>query len=114
VPPSRAQGGGELPVARPVDLFHPGPQPGDRVLAWLAGEFPPPGRRARPVSVAVPVSGGVAGELGGQGGDLAVQAFQPGQGGCVVVDRAADRGEKVGDLGELPAERGEVSGLAVV
>jgi hypothetical protein len=36
----------------------------------------------------------------------ASEALQPGQGSCVVVDRAADPGEQVGDLGELPSDRG--------
>jgi hypothetical protein len=63
------------------------------------------------VAVAVAVgSGQVPGELG----DLAVDSVEPGEGGGVVGQGTADRGDHAGQLGQLAAERGVVGGLAGV
>ena len=80
--PAGAEGGGQVPVAGPVDLLDPGLQPGDRFLAFGGGELPPWRRRVRVVAAGMGVG---RGELGGQVGDLPVQGLEPGQGGRVVL-----------------------------
>ena len=98
--PAGAEGGGQVPVAGPVDLLDPGPQPGDRFLPVVGRQLPP--RRCRPWAVAVRFRVGLAGS-----GEL-------GEGGRVVLQGAADAGGLVGELGELSADRGVMLGLAGV
>lgn len=42
---------GQVPVSRPVDLLHPGPQPGNRLAVFCGGELPP--HRCRSGAIAV-------------------------------------------------------------
>jgi hypothetical protein len=58
--PAGAEGGGQVPVAGPVDLLDPGVQPGDWFVAGVGGEVPPGGRRAGLVAAGI--------LLGGRGG----------------------------------------------
>jgi hypothetical protein len=72
--PARAEGGGQVAVAGPVDLLDPGAQPGDRFLPCVRAELPPARGRVRLVSAGILLgevgagAGGQAGEQAGQGG----------------------------------------------
>ena len=54
------------------------------------------------------------GEVPGEGGDLAVEVVEAGEGGGVLGQGAADRGDHAGQLGDLAAELAVVDGLAGV
>ena len=89
-----------MPVAGPVDLLDPGPQPGDRFRAVGGRELPP--RRCWPGAVTVGVRVGLAG------------CGEPGERGSVLLDDAAEGGGLVGELGQPSADRGVMLGLAGV
>lgn len=54
--PARAERSGEVPVARPVDLLHPGAQPRQCLIPCRSSEFPPARNRHGPVGVILPVT----------------------------------------------------------
>ena len=79
--PAGAEGGGEVTIAGAVDLLDPGSQPGEALLAFVAGELPPLGSRCGAIGVVVSTVGVAGlrrgfGEAGDQGGDLLVKAVE--------------------------------------
>ena len=95
--PAGAEAGGQVPVAGPVDLLDPGPQPGDRFRTVGGRQLPP--RRCWPGAVTVGVRAGLAGY-----GEL-------GERGSVLSYDAAEGGGLVGELGQAGVEPGELLGL---
>ena len=89
-----------MPVAGPVDLLDPGPQPGDGFLPFGGGQLPP--RRCWPGAVAVRVCVGLAG------------CGEPSERGSVLSYDAAEGGGLAGELGQPSADRGVMIGLAGV
>src|SRR5216684_7387290 len=84
--PAGSEGGGEVPVAGPVDLLDPGTQPHAGFLTVRAAEFPPPRGGHGLVRLAVLVDaldGRHARELGGEGGDLLVETVEGLKEGCL-------------------------------
>ena len=55
--PAGAEGGGEVAVAGPVDLLHPGAQPGDGFGPVVGRELPPARGRVGLVAVGVVAAG---------------------------------------------------------
>ena len=110
--PARAERGGEVAIAGPVDPVHPLAQLGQRGAAFVAGESPPGRCRAGPVPVTAAVfcCGAPAGEFG----DLPVDGVEAGQGGGVFGEGAADRGDHAGQLVQLPGQGGVVGCFAGV
>ena len=98
--PAGAEPVGQVPVAGPVDLLDPGPQPGDRFRTVGGRQLPP--RRCWPGAVTVGVRAGLAGR-----GEL-------GERGSVLLYDAAEGGGLVGELGQLSADRGVMLSLAGV
>ena len=96
--PAGAEGDGEVPVAGPVDLLHPGLQPGDGFLAFGRRQLPP---RRRGFWV-VPAGVGVG--LAGCG--------EQGERGSMLMQGAADGGGLVGELGQPAGGSGVMLGLA--
>jgi hypothetical protein len=92
--PAGAEGGGQVAVAGPVNLVHPGPQPGDRFLPVLRAELPPARRRVRLVRAGILV-GRVGAGAGGQSGE------QAGQGGVVGGFAGIEPGDLLALGGEL-------------
>ena len=99
--PARAEGGGQVAVAGPVDLVHPGAQPGDRLLPVVRGELPPARGRAGLVAAGV-VRGRVGAGAGGQAGE------QPGQGGVVGGFAGIEPGDLLALGGELVQGGGDL------
>jgi hypothetical protein len=98
--PAGAEAGGQVPVAGPVDLLHPGAQPGDWLPAICGRQLPPRRRRCGTVPAGFGVGWAGCGE--------------PGEGGRVVLQRAADAGGLAGEFGELAGQGGVVLSLAGV
>ena len=99
--PAGAEGGGQVAVAGPVDLLHPGAQPGDRLLPVIRAELPPARRRVRLVSAGILV-GRVGAGAGGQAGE------QAGQGGVVGGFAGIEPGDLLALGGELVQRRGDL------
>ena len=99
--PAGAEGGGEVAVAGPVHLVHPGPQPGDRLLPGLRAELPPARGRIRLIATGI-VADRVGAEVGGQAGE------QPGQGGVVGGFAGIEPGDLLPLGGELVQRRGDL------
>jgi hypothetical protein len=106
--PAGPEGVGQVPVAGPVHLLYPGMELRDRFGPFSRSQLPPCRRGAGPVAAGTLAGGG------GRVGGLPVQALDPGQGGLVVIQQAADRGDQVGDLGEPFGDLGVVTGFAGV
>src|SRR5207244_2490687 len=92
--------GGQVPVAGPVNLLDPGPQPGDRFRTVGGCQLPP--RRCRPGAVTAGVGVGLAGR-----GEV-------GERGSVLSYDAAEGGGLVGELGQPAADRGAMLILAAL
>jgi hypothetical protein len=83
-------------VAGSVDLFDPGPQPGNRLLPGLSRQLPPGRRQVWVVTVTVTVGLAWGGELP--------------EGGSMLLNNAADAGRLAGELGQPTAGPGVVVG----
>ena len=92
--PAGGQGGGQVPVAGPVDLVDPAAQPGERLLPGVGGQGPPGGRGAGLVAAGLR-SGRVRGKAVGQGGELG------GQRGVMAGFAGVEPGELLTVSGEL-------------
>jgi hypothetical protein len=93
--PARAEGGGQVAVAGPVDLLDPGAQPGDGFGSCVGQQVPP--LRCRFGLVAVGVGGvdGGGGELGEGGGVFVQGAVEPSDLLVVGGELVQDRGDRV-------------------
>ena len=122
--PAGAEGGGEVAVAGPVDLFDPGAQPVQGFLAFGPFEFPPPRAGSRLVGVVVVVACGVCCPCKpcGEGGDAAGRGLRGFPAALpAAVARSWTASSAVAGLGQLAAQfvelacdLAEVSGLALV
>ena len=91
--PARAEGGGQVAVAGPVDLLDPGAQPGDGFGSCVGREVAPLRRGVGVICVGVGAVRG--GELGEDGGVLVQGAAEPGELLAVGSELVQDRGDRV-------------------